>query len=146
MREGIRKTQLTLIQNKIKKIIKTKGKEKMTTREFLNTIIEGNFNDELTAFAQAEIEKLDHTNEVRRAKMAEKSVAKQAEKAPLRDAIYAVITDEPKTATMLIEEAGLELKPQSIPSLLKTLVENGSVTKVDVKIKGKGTQRGYVRA
>lgn len=118
----------------------------MTTREFLNTIIEGNFNDELTAFAQAEIEKLDHTNEVRRAKMAEKSVAKQAEKAPLRDAIYAVITDEPKTATMLIEEAGLELKPQSIPSLLKTLVENGSVTKVDVKIKGKGTQRGYVRA
>lgn len=118
----------------------------MTTREFLNTIINGNFNDELTAFAQAELEKLDHTNEVRRAKMAEKSVAKQAEKAPLRDAIAAVITDEPKTATMLIEEAGLELKPQSIPSLLKCLVEDGTVKKVDVKIKGKGTQRGYVRA
>jgi len=123
-----------------------KGKKTMTNREFLNAIVEANINEELTAFAAGEIEKLDHTNEVRRAKMAEKSAAKQAEKAPLRDAIYAVITDEPKTATMLIEEAGLELKPQSIPSLLKALVEDGSVNKVDVKIKGKGTQRGYVRA
>lgn len=118
----------------------------MTNREFLNAIVEANLNDELTAFAVAEIEKLDHTNEVRRARMAEKAVAKQAEKAPLRDAIVAVINDEPKTATMLIEEAGLELKPQSIPSLLKGLVEAGQINKVDVKIKGKGTQRGYVRA
>lgn len=118
----------------------------MTNREFLNAIVEANLNEELTAFAVAEIAKLDHTNEVRRTKMAEKAVAKQAEKAPLRDAIYAVITDEPKTATMLIDEAGLELKPQSIPSLLKSLVEDGRINKVDVKIKGKGTQRGYVRA
>ncbi len=118
----------------------------MTYREFLNAVTEGTINDELIAFAQDEISKLDHTNEVRRAKMAEKSAAKQAEKEPLRQAIFAVITDEPKTATMLIEEAGVELKPQSIPSLLKALVEAGEVNKVDVKVKGKGTQRGYVRA
>lgn len=121
-------------------------KKTMTNREFLNAIVEANVNDELTAFAQAELEKLDHTNELRRAKSAEKSAEKQAEKEPLRQAIYAVISDEPKTATMLIEEAGLELKPQSIPSLVKSLVEAGQVNKVDVKIKGKGTQRGYVRA
>lgn len=118
----------------------------MTNREFLNAIIEANVNEDLTAFAQAEIEKLDHTNEVRRAKMAEKSAEKAAEKEPLRQAILGVITDEPKTATMLIEEAGLELKPQSVPSLVKGFVEAGIVNKVDVKIKGKGTQRGYVRA
>jgi len=47
---------------------------------------------------------------------------------------------------MLIDEAGLELKPQSVPSLLKPLVEAGQIVKVDVKIKGKGTQRGYVLA
>ena len=52
----------------------------MTNREFLNAIVEANVNDELTAFALAEIEKLDHTNEVRRAKMAEKAVEKAAEK------------------------------------------------------------------
>lgn len=118
----------------------------MTNREFLNAIIEANINEDLTAFAVAEIEKLDHTNEVRRAKMAEKSAEKAAEKEPLRQAILGVITDEPKTATMLIEEAGLELKPQSVPSLVKGFVEAGVVNKVDVKIKGKGTQRGYVRA
>lgn len=117
----------------------------MTTREFMNAIIEANLNDEITAFAAAEIEKLDHLNETRRIKQAEKSAEKQAEKEPLRQAILAAITDEPKTATMLIEEAGLEMKPQSIPSLLKPLIETGEVEKVDVKIKGKGTQRGYVR-
>lgn len=114
-------------------------------REFLNAVI-ATENEELAEYAKAEIDKLNHTNEVRRAKMAEKSAVKQAEKEPLRQALYAVVTDEPKTATMLIEEAGLELKPQSIPSLMKALVEAGQVNKVDVKIKGKGTQRGYVRA
>jgi hypothetical protein len=117
----------------------------MTYREFLNAVI-ATENEELVAFATEEISKLDHTNEVRRAKMAEKAVAKAAEKEPLRQAIYACVTDEPKTASMLIAEAGVELKPQSIPSLLKALVESGEIAKVDVKIKGKGTQRGYVRA
>lgn len=114
-------------------------------REFLNAVI-ATENEELAEYAAAEIEKLDHTNEVRRAKQAEKSAAKAAEKEPLRQAIFACVTDEPKTATMLIEEAGLELKPQSIPSLLKPFVEAGEIEKVDVKIKGKGAQRGYVRA
>ena len=57
-----------------------------------------------------------------------------------------VLTNEPQTATMLIEAAGLtgEVKPQSIPSLLKTLVENGTLEKVDMKIpEKKGTQKGY---
>ena len=118
----------------------------MTNREFLHAVIEGTITDEMKEYAADAIAQLDHTNELRRAKLAEKSAAKAAEKEPMRQAIYAVISDEPKTATMLIEEAGVELKPQSIPSLLKPLVEAGEVNKVDVKVKGKGTQRGYVRA
>ena len=55
----------------------------------------------------------------------------------------AVITSEPKTATTLIDEAGVEIKPQAIPSLLKAEVEAGHRPEVDVKVKGKGTQRGY---
>ena len=72
----------------------------------------------------------------------------QAEKAPIRDALFAVMdTEEGKTASMLIEEAGLEdVKPASVPSLLRPLVESGLVAKVDVKVTGKGTQRGYVKA
>lgn len=113
----------------------------MTKRELYNAIIAGEITDEVLAGIQAELSKLDHTNEVRAAKAAEK----EAEKAPIREAILAVITDEAKTASDLIAEAGVEIKPQAIPALLKGLVEAGTVVKVDVKVKGKGTQRGYIR-
>ncbi len=118
----------------------------MTNREFLNAVIEGTVTNEMKEYAAAEIEKLDATNAKRREKMAEKAVEKAAEKAPIREAIVACITDEPKTASTLIAEAGVDIKPQAIPSLLKGLVEDGTLVKVDVKVKGKGTQKGYVRA
>lgn len=117
----------------------------MTKREFYEAVINANVNDELTAFARNAIETLDHTNEVRKVSAAKKAVEKEAERAPLREAILNMITNEPKTATMLIEEAGVELKPQAIPSLLKGLIEAGVVTKEQVKVPGKGKQIGYVR-
>ena len=119
----------------------------MTKREFLMAITEGTVvTAEMAGIAAEMVEKMDASNEARRVKMSEKASAKEAEKAPLREAIMACITSEPKTATMLIEESGVELKPQSIPSLLKPLVESGVVVKTDIKVKGKGTQRGYVVA
>jgi hypothetical protein len=115
----------------------------MTQREFYEAIIEANVNEEITEFATKSIETLDKRNETRREKAAEKAVAKEAEKAPIREAVLAVITAEPKTASTLIAEAGVEIKPQAIPSLLKPLIEDGVIYKADVKVKGKGTQRGY---
>lgn len=115
----------------------------MTQREFYTAVIEANINEELVAFATSAIEKLDATNAKRVEKNAEKAIAKEAEKAPIREAIFAVITTEGKTASTLIEEAGVEVKPQSIPSLLKPLIEAGKVIKTDIKVKGKGTVRGY---
>lgn len=118
----------------------------MTNREFYEAIINANVNEELTTFAQNAIAALDHTNEMRRARSAEKAVAKEAERAPIREAVLNAVATEPKTATMLIAEAGVELKPQAIPSLMRPLIEAGVVTKVEVKIPGKGKQVGYVRA
>jgi hypothetical protein len=115
----------------------------MTQREFYEAIIAANVNEEITEFATKSIETLDKRNETRREKAAEKAVAKEAEKAPIREAVLAVITAEPKTASTLIAEAGVEIKPQAIPSLLKPLIEDGVIYKADVKVKGKGTQRGY---
>lgn len=118
----------------------------MTKRVFLENVTKGITNDEMIAFAAAELEKLDKANSARRDKAAEKAVEHEAERAPKREAIAACITDEPKTATMLIEEAGLELKPQSIPSLLKPLVETGEIEKVQVKIPEKKSKAvAYVR-
>ena len=125
----------------------------MTTRElYITTINYLNGADldpaELRAEFESMLEKMDAQAEKRRAKAAEAAAAKQAEKAPIRDALFAVMDVEtPKTASMLIEEAGLEdVKPASVPSLLRPLVESGLVAKVDVKVTGKGTQRGYVKA
>ena len=122
----------------------------MTTREFYTEIAAlQNINSELVEFAADAIAKMDAQNDARRAKQAEKAAEKQAAKAPIRDALLEVMGDSetPKTASMLIAEAGLEetVKPASVPSLLRPLVESGIVGKVDVKIPGKGTQRGYVK-
>lgn len=120
----------------------------MTNREFYVAIASlENIPAELVEFASESIAKLDHTNEVRKAKNAEKAAEKQAEKAPIREALLAVMgnKENPMTATMLIEAAGLEIKPASVPSLLRPLVESGVVAKTEIKVPGKGTQRGYVK-
>ena len=118
----------------------------MTSREFYTAIINANINDELTSFATEAIEKLDHTNETRKAATAKKALEKEAERVPIREAIVACITNEPKTATTLIAEAGVEIKPQAIPSLLKAMVESGEIVKSEVKVTGKGRQVGYSKA
>lgn len=119
----------------------------MTKREFLNAIATAeNLPAEMIEFATHELEVMNASNEKSRAKAAEKRAAKDAEKEPIRNALMDVMTNEPQTATMLIEAAGLAdaVKPQSVPSLLKPFVEAGTLEKVDVKIEGKkGTQKGY---
>lgn len=117
----------------------------MTQRELFTAVIEGNITDEVVEAAKDAIAKLDHTNELRKVKNAEKKVAKDAEKAPIRDALMAVMSNEPQTATSLIAAAGLDIKPQSIPSLMKPFVEDGTVVKTEVKADGKKL-RGYVLA
>lgn len=119
----------------------------MTKREFLNTIATAeNLPAELIEFAAHELEVMNASNEKNRAKAAEKRAAKAAEKEPIRNAIMDVMTNEPQTPTMLLKAAGLAdtVSPQSVPSLLKTFIEAGTLEKVDVKIKGKkGIQKGY---
>ena len=119
----------------------------MTKREFLNTIATAeNLPAELVEFAAHELEVMNAANEKNRAKAAEKRAAKDAEKGTYRHALMDDMTNEPQTATMLIDAAGLTdtVKPQSVPSLLKPLIEAGTLEKVDVKIpEKKGTQKGY---
>ena len=108
----------------------------MTKRDFYVAIANADVPVEIKEYAVAAIEALD-------AKAAEKRAEKIAEKAPIREAILAVITEEPKTATTLIAEAGVEITPQAIPGLLKGDVEAGVIAKVDIKVPKKGTQKGY---
>ena len=103
---------------------------------------------ELIAAFENALARMDAINEKRKAASALKAAEKQAEKEPIREALLAVMggEDAPMTASMLIEAAGLDIKPASIPSLMRPLVEAGRVVKVDMKIPGTGTQRGYAKA
>ena len=118
----------------------------MTNREFYSKIASmTNIDAELVEFAADAIAKLNATNEKRKAASAVKAAEKQAEKVPIRNALLEVLNDEPATATELIAAAGLDIKPASVPSLLRPFVESGDVVKVEKKIEGKGKQRAYVR-
>lgn len=120
----------------------------MTNREFYNAIITGSeINDEIRNTAIELLAKLDHSNEVRKASAAKKAAEKQVLKAPVRNALFEALSEEPMTATELCAAVAPEfdVKPASIPSLMRPFVDNGHVGKVDVKVPGKGTQRGYVK-
>ena len=126
----------------------------MNTRELYTATIsvlrENEPDSPLASEYEALIEKMDAQNAARKVKAAEKAAEAQAAKAPIREALFNALgdADNPKTASTLIADAGLAetVKPASVPSLMRPFVEDGSVLKVDVKVTGKGTQRGYILA
>lgn len=109
-----------------------------TKREMLNVIVNGELNEEVMAWAASEIEKLNHTNEMRRNKQSKKAL----ENEPIKTAILDKLTDEPQTATIVGEAVGISTQKAS--ALLRQLVEAGKCERVEVKIKGKGVQKGYL--
>lgn len=115
----------------------------MTKREVLNAIVNAEINAEVTEWAEAEMERMDKAN----ARNAEKRAEKAKENEPIKAAIFEVLGEEPKTATQIKDEIGMDgVSVQKVSALLRKIVEAGDADKVDVKIKGKGTQKGYTRA
>ena len=109
----------------------------MTYRDMLENVVAGNVTDEVIEKAVERLEKLDETNRKRKEAVSKKAL----ENAPIKDAIVAVLTDEPKTATEVGAEVGISTQKAS--ALLRQLVNEGRVEKTDVKVKGKGVQKGY---
>ena len=106
----------------------------MTQREFYNAVINSTDNAELAQFAVEALEKLD----VRNAKRSEKPSKTQIANEPIIKAIAEVLTSEPMRASEIAETLGISVQKAS--SLVKK-VDGVSVT--DVKVKGKGVQKGY---
>lgn len=114
--------------------------EKMTKRDFLKAVMNGEINDEIKAFAEEEIEKLDTANAKRR----EKTSKKREENKPLLDQIYnEVLGEEPKTASEVAEV--IETSVQKASSLLRTLVEDGKAEAQEIKVPKKGKCKGYTK-
>jgi len=109
----------------------------MTQRDFYTAVINANVSEELTTFATEAIAKLDARN----AKRAEKPSKAQIANEPIIKAISEVLTSEPMLASKIAELC--EISTQKASALVKKVE---GVQSVDVKVKGKGTQKGYFLA
>ncbi len=114
---------------------------RMTSREFFTAVIEGKINDEIKEFAQLQIEKLDSKN----AKRKTTESKTQKENKDIKTSLLATMEkDKVYTAS---EVAGMEIKgitsTQKASALLRQMVETGTLTSEEVKVKGKGKVKGY---
>lgn len=109
----------------------------MTQRDFYNAVIATVDNDELKAFATDAIAKLDERNAKRASKPSKTQIANE----PIIKAITEVLTSEPMLASKIAELC--EISTQKASALVKKV---DGVQSVDVKVKGKGTQKGYFLA
>ena len=129
-------TKSVIIKTQVKEL-KKKGKNTMTNRDFYNAVINANINEEMTSFATEAIAKLDARN----AKRSERESKTQIANKPIIEAISRVLTDEPMLASKIAELC--EISTQKASALVKKVE---GVQSVDVKVKGKGTQKGYFLA
>lgn len=113
----------------------------MTKREFLTQVIAGTITEETVEFAKAEVAKLDADL----AKAAAKRAEKKAENAPLVEALQAILTDEPITASQIAEAVEGINNASKATVIAKILVESGVATVTEVKVKGR-TVKGYSKA
>ena len=109
----------------------------MTQREFYTAVINANINEEMSSFASEAIAKLDERNAKRASKPSKTQIANE----PIIKAITEVLTSEPILASKIAELC--EISTQKASALVKKVE---GVQSVDVKVKGKGTQKGYFLA
>lgn len=114
----------------------------MTKREFLEAIVDAETLEvELRKFAAEELEKMDKALEKRRAKQSAKALAN----APLIEQIKEnLLSDEPLLASVTGEYLGVSVQKAS--ALLRQMVADGIADVRDVKVLGKGIQKGYTLA
>jgi hypothetical protein len=117
----------------------------MTARIFYQSVIEFLSDNDKAAdvveYAEGAIAKLDAINAKRKEKTDKKSLEKAAENAPLLDTLVANLTTEPQTASDMMDL--IKQNVQKTSTLLRQLVAAERASVQDVKVKGKGTQKGY---
>ena len=109
----------------------------MTLKEMFTEIVNGNLTDEVVAKATEEIAKLDERNAKRKNMPSKKSI----ENEPIKAKIVEFLASGSHLASEIAE--GCEISTSKASALCRQLVESGTLTVEDVKVKGKGTQKSY---
>ena len=112
--------------------------EKFTNRMALNLIINGNLTDEVKAWAQGEIAKLDAKNDKRKNTKSKEQIANEG---VMNSIVEYIKGNGSQVASALA--SGLGISTQKASALCKILVDGGELTVADVKVKGKGTVKCY---
>ena len=94
---------------------------------------------EAAKFAAKELEKMNKALEKRRSKPTKAQIAN----APIIEQIVSEILDEVKFKTASEIAEVLEVSVQKASAVLRQAVREGKVEVEDIKVKGKGTQKGY---
>ena len=108
----------------------------MTTREFLSAVKSNSITDEVIAFAETEIAKMDSRNEARKAKPSKAQLANEPIKVAILDAVRSGKHLSPEIAQFC------NVTTQKASALCTMLVEEGKLAKAEVKVKGaKGSHK-----
>ncbi len=100
----------------------------MTNREFFEVIVNTNINEEITAYASQQIQKLDERNEKRRTTLSKT----QQENLKIGEQIIEQMeTDTIYTASQIGQTQNIT--PQKTTAIMKQLAKNGRVEIVEVK-------------
>ena len=114
----------------------------MTQRKFFTAVIEANVSDELTAFAETAITKLDERN----AKKSSTLTAKQKDNIELMAQIFKYVSqfDGGRTASEVADAfSEREISTSKASALLRKMWDNGEMSREEIKIKGKGKVMCY---
>ena len=111
--------------------------DKLTNRQALTKVIGGEITDEVKAWAEGEIAKLDKKNAKR--KTAEGEI--KAENKPIAEAILSALENGSMLSADLAKSIGQTT--QKTNGVAGEMWKLGMLTKSKVKVKGKGEQTAY---
>lgn len=112
--------------------------DKMTNRQALTLIVNGNITAEVRVWAESEIAKLNAKNDKRKNTKSKDQIANES----IMDNIVDYITNHGAQVASALGTA-LAISTQKASALCKLLVADGKLTVADKKVKGKGAVKEY---
>ena len=110
----------------------------MTYREFYTAIVNGETSEEITAFAQTAIAKLDSKNANRNSKPSKVAIANE----PIKEAILAYVKENPNSISTDIGKA-VNITTQKAATLCRQLTESGKLIGEEVKVPKLGKRKSF---
>lgn len=115
------------------------AEKKMTQREFLENVINGNLTDEVLDFAADWKKKIEEKNAKRR----EQPSKTQLENAELAAKIHQFVLAADGAVTTTEIAANFDLSTQKIAPITNAMVKDGRLNETTVKVEGKGKRKAF---